>query len=125
MAPRMRDVERAGVLVLQRGRLALIERSWAGSRYWVVPGGGVEVGERALCACRQSWYWVATQAVSQAAPQAPSIPGDLSSRRGSDSGQASYAPQTTIWAWAGPPMASKTHPVHRGRFPAAGAAETC
>jgi 8-oxo-dGTP diphosphatase len=37
--------ERAGVLVVRSGRLALIERWKNGRHYWVVPGGGVEAGE--------------------------------------------------------------------------------
>lgn len=45
VARQRQEVERAGVLVIRRGRLALIERSHSGRRYWVVPGGGVEPGE--------------------------------------------------------------------------------
>ena len=37
--------ERAGVIVVRDGRLALIERMRAGRHYWVIPGGGVEDGE--------------------------------------------------------------------------------
>jgi 8-oxo-dGTP diphosphatase len=37
--------ERAGVVLVDRGRLALVERVRDGRRYWVVPGGGVEPGE--------------------------------------------------------------------------------
>jgi ADP-ribose pyrophosphatase YjhB (NUDIX family) len=38
-------VERAGVVVLRDRHLALIERQHLGRRYWVVPGGGIELGE--------------------------------------------------------------------------------
>ena len=37
--------ERAGVIVICDGRVALIERVRGGRTYWVVPGGGVEPGE--------------------------------------------------------------------------------
>jgi 8-oxo-dGTP diphosphatase len=38
-------IERAGVLIIQDGSLALIQRQVQGRRYWVIPGGGVEPGE--------------------------------------------------------------------------------
>jgi 8-oxo-dGTP diphosphatase len=37
--------ERAGVLVVRDGRLALIERHLGPIQYWVIPGGGIERGE--------------------------------------------------------------------------------
>jgi 8-oxo-dGTP pyrophosphatase MutT (NUDIX family) len=37
--------ERAGVVIVRAGRLALIERHRAGQHYFAVPGGGVEHGE--------------------------------------------------------------------------------
>ena len=37
--------ERAGVLVVSDGRLALIERWKNGRHYWVIPGGTIEPGE--------------------------------------------------------------------------------
>lgn len=46
-------VERAGVLIIRGGRLALIERQWNGGRYWVIPGGGVEPGETVAEAARR------------------------------------------------------------------------
>ena len=42
---RAQATERAGVIVIRDGRLAVIERCRAGRRYWVVPGGRVEPGE--------------------------------------------------------------------------------
>jgi 8-oxo-dGTP pyrophosphatase MutT (NUDIX family) len=39
------EVERAGVIVIRDGRLALIHRVRDGREYWVIPGGGVERGE--------------------------------------------------------------------------------
>jgi 8-oxo-dGTP diphosphatase len=38
-------IERAGVIVVRGDRLALIERTRHGRKYWVIPGGGVEQGE--------------------------------------------------------------------------------
>lgn len=38
-------MERAGVIVLRDGHLALIERQHDGRHYWVLPGGGIEPGE--------------------------------------------------------------------------------
>jgi 8-oxo-dGTP pyrophosphatase MutT (NUDIX family) len=38
-------IDRAGVIVIRDGRIALIRRVRDGSEYWVVPGGGVEPGE--------------------------------------------------------------------------------
>ena len=46
-------IERAGVLIIRSGRLALIERQWQGRRYWVIPGGGVEPGETVADAARR------------------------------------------------------------------------
>ena len=46
-------IERAGVLIIRSGRLALIERHWQGRRYWVIPGGGVEPGESVADAARR------------------------------------------------------------------------
>lgn len=37
--------ERAGVLLVRNGRVALIERHRDGEHYYVAPGGGVELGE--------------------------------------------------------------------------------
>ena len=37
--------ERAGVVIVRNGRLALIERHRAGQHYFAIPGGGVEKGE--------------------------------------------------------------------------------
>lgn len=37
--------QRAGVLAIRHGRIALLERHRAGQHYWVIPGGGVESGE--------------------------------------------------------------------------------
>jgi hypothetical protein len=37
-------IERAGVLIIRGGRLALIERLQQGQRCWVKPGSGVETG---------------------------------------------------------------------------------
>ncbi len=37
--------QRAGVLAIRNGRIALLERHRAGQQYWVIPGGGVEPGE--------------------------------------------------------------------------------
>jgi 8-oxo-dGTP diphosphatase len=37
--------DRAGVVVVRHGRIALIERHRAGQHYFVIPGGGVERGE--------------------------------------------------------------------------------
>ena len=45
--------DRARILLVRRGRLALIERVRAGERYWVVPGGGVEAGETLAVAARR------------------------------------------------------------------------
>jgi 8-oxo-dGTP pyrophosphatase MutT (NUDIX family) len=45
--------ERAGVLVIRKGRVALIERHWQGRRYWVIPGGGIEPGETIADAARR------------------------------------------------------------------------
>lgn len=39
--------ERAAVLLIAEGAIALIERVRAGERYFVVPGGGIEPGETA------------------------------------------------------------------------------
>lgn len=38
-------IERVGVIIIRRGRVALIERQKGSRRYWVIPGGGVESGE--------------------------------------------------------------------------------
>lgn len=38
-------VDRAGVLVVRGGRVALIERVRENRKYWVIPGGRVEAGE--------------------------------------------------------------------------------
>ena len=46
-------IERAGVLIIRGGRVALIERQWNGRRYWVIPGGGVEPGETVADAARR------------------------------------------------------------------------
>jgi 8-oxo-dGTP pyrophosphatase MutT (NUDIX family) len=45
--------ERAGVLVIRKGRVALIERRWQGERYWVIPGGEIEPGETIADAARR------------------------------------------------------------------------
>jgi 8-oxo-dGTP pyrophosphatase MutT (NUDIX family) len=37
--------ERAGVLIIRKGRVALIERHWRGRHYWAIPGGKVKSGE--------------------------------------------------------------------------------
>ena len=37
--------ERAGVLIIRNGRVALIERHTQGRRFWAIPGGGVKPGE--------------------------------------------------------------------------------
>jgi 8-oxo-dGTP diphosphatase len=37
--------ERAGVVIVRGGRIALIERHRAGQHYYAVPGGGIEKGE--------------------------------------------------------------------------------
>lgn len=37
--------ERAGLIVIHRGRVALIERHREGLDYWIFPGGGVDPGE--------------------------------------------------------------------------------
>jgi 8-oxo-dGTP pyrophosphatase MutT (NUDIX family) len=47
------EVERAGVLVVSRDRLALIERARDDSQYWVIPGGGIETGETPPQAARR------------------------------------------------------------------------
>ncbi|HVT77782.1 MAG TPA: NUDIX domain-containing protein [Acidimicrobiales bacterium] len=39
------DKDRAGVVVVRQGRLALIERHRGAQHYFAVPGGGVERGE--------------------------------------------------------------------------------
>jgi 8-oxo-dGTP pyrophosphatase MutT (NUDIX family) len=39
------EIERAGLLVVREGNLALIERQWQGRHYWVIPGGGIEARE--------------------------------------------------------------------------------
>ncbi len=44
---------RAGVIVVKDGSVALIERHREGRRYWVVPGGGVEPGETVADAARR------------------------------------------------------------------------
>ncbi len=36
---------RAGVVLIENGKVALIERHRAGKHYFVFPGGGVEEGE--------------------------------------------------------------------------------
>lgn len=46
-------IERAGVLIIRRGRIALIERQRQGRRYWVIPGGGIEPGETAADAAQR------------------------------------------------------------------------
>jgi 8-oxo-dGTP diphosphatase len=40
--------ERAGVLIVRNGRLALVERKVHDQRYWVIPGGGIDPGEAAI-----------------------------------------------------------------------------
>src|SRR5580692_11613609 len=47
------ESERAGVLVVRDGNLALIERLWRGRHYWAVPGGCVEPGETAVDAAQR------------------------------------------------------------------------
>jgi 8-oxo-dGTP pyrophosphatase MutT (NUDIX family) len=39
------DKDRAGVVIVRAGRLALIERHRGGQHYFAVPGGGIEKGE--------------------------------------------------------------------------------
>ncbi|MDP6356737.1 MAG: NUDIX domain-containing protein [Planctomycetota bacterium] len=41
---------RAGVIIIEAGRVALIERHRNGRHYFVVPGGGVETGETSRAA---------------------------------------------------------------------------
>ena len=41
----MLEGERAGVLVVRDGRLAVVEHVSQRRRYWVIPGGGIEGGE--------------------------------------------------------------------------------
>lgn len=46
-------IERAGVLIIQSEHLALIERQAHGRRYWVIPGGGVQLGESVVEAAQR------------------------------------------------------------------------
>ena len=47
---------RARVVLIEDGRVALIERHRAGQRYFLFPGGGVERGETAeAAAIREAW----------------------------------------------------------------------
>ena len=47
---------RARVVLIEDGRVALIERHRAGQRYFLFPGGGVERGETAAAAAiREAW----------------------------------------------------------------------
>ena len=47
---------RARVVLVEDGRVALIERRRAGERYFLFPGGGVEAGESFLqAAIREAW----------------------------------------------------------------------
>jgi 8-oxo-dGTP diphosphatase len=47
---------RARVVLVEDGRVALIERHRAGQRYFLFPGGGVESGETAAAAAiREAW----------------------------------------------------------------------
>lgn len=48
-----RDADRAGVLIVEGDEVALIERHREERRYWVAPGGGVEVGEAPEAAARR------------------------------------------------------------------------
>lgn len=45
--------ERAGVVVIRQGRVALIHRVRRGRTYWVVPGGSVDPGESVADAARR------------------------------------------------------------------------